>query len=246
MSSPQIPQKIIVYTPFKVASCTIVHTLRRLGYIVRQQEQGQLDKYYRNKYLVIKGHVVDTASTIFSGNKKYDLWITIVRPPSHMYLSGYFQDIENPRYPYYFGDQEKIQNSNSQILMRHFLSFEWNKFRQYSFDYNFSEIKKHTGIDIWNEPFNIDQGYQIYESNTDLCKKVCVIRFDQINNLRIINKMFNELRIPFIGLQNDNLTSKKWYGKIYAVMRGLLPKEYYDKYREDDQKIIDKFYKTNS
>ena len=242
----EIPKKIIVFTPFKVASCTIVHTLRRLGYIVRQQDQGQLDKYYKNKYFVVKGHVIDTESTIFASDKKYDLWITIVRPPSHMYLSGYFQDIENPKYPYYFGDQQKIQNSNSQVLMKHFLSFPWNKFRQYSFDFNFEEIKKNTGVDIWNEPFNIDQGYQIYNSKTDLCKKVCVIRFDQINNISIIAKMFNELRIPFTGLKNDNLSIKKWYCKIYAVMKRLLPREYYERYKEDDQKILDKFYKINS
>mgnify|MGYP001372488966 CR=1 FL=1 len=39
-------------------------------------------------------------------------------------------------------------------LLNHFMNFEWNKMHQFSFDWNFNEIYKYTGVKIYDEHFD--------------------------------------------------------------------------------------------
>ena len=74
----------------------------------------------------------------------------------------------------------------SQHLLKHFLSFEWNTFDQFSFDFNFNEILKYTNIDIWNEPFDATKGFSIYQSPIKKIKVVVLTMESLFNNINEI------------------------------------------------------------
>ena len=235
--------KILLITPFKVGSNTLSHILQtKYNYIqVYEQNKKSQEYYLTNKNFILRGHTKLNYKVM--NDNKYDICFTLIRKPSDIYISGYFQDISTKGYPYCYGSRKKVLQTNKISLLKHFLSFEWNTFDQFSFDFNFNEILKYTNIDIWNEPFDVNKGFSIYQSPV---KKIKVVVLTMESLFSNINEIIFRLGISKDMFSHDkkiNCGNNKWYKKQYDYLKNNLPPSYRIKYFNDDKKIIDKFYK---
>jgi len=240
--------KIILVTPFKVGSTFLSFILRNSYYYIESWEQHEEcdESYNKNNNFLLRGHTALNYNLI--NNNKFDIWFTLIRKPTNIYSSGFFQDITDEngsKYPYYYGSKETVLNKTHENLITHFLNFEWNKYEQFSFDFNFHEIFKYTNINIWEQEFDKKKGYSIY-NNLEKNIKVCVLT---IETLPKIHDILNELNI-FTNNENVfnqysmvNCSEDKWYNKKYIEFKNNLPNGYYEKYKLDDEKIVKKFYK---
>jgi len=244
-----IYMKIILQTLLKVGSTTLSYVLQeKYGYVERWENENDLLEYYNNnsKFL-LRGHFCPNYE--FINNNFFDIRFTIIKKPTEIYLSGFFQDINNvdnnPDYDYCYGDQDTVLNADNHILLNHFLKYNWNSYRQFNYDYNFDEIFKHTDINIWEQDFDKEKGFSIY-CNNEKNIKVCVLTIESLDKIKeILSELQiftdNEITIDDLKL---NESSKKWYKDKYIEVKKLLPKSYFEKYKDIDNKIINKFYKT--
>lgn len=234
-------KNIIIITPFKVGSTSLSLNLKKnYGYVEIWEQNPSWKNYIDKNGIILRGHTDINYDLL--NNKKFDIWFTVIRKPTEIYLSGYFQDIDNKGYKYYYGKKQTL-NANTDTLLNHFMSFEWNKMHQFSFDWNFNEIYKYTGVKIYDEHFDRKKGYAIYKSKIKNIK-VCVITLKDLNNK--MNQIFNELEISpndkNINVFHDNLSTNKWYkDKIFDLKKNL-PKSYFNKYKKEDTKIVDHFF----
>lgn len=239
--------KIIVYTPFKVGSTSLVKTLKfnnkfKEAYMNSDLEilQKQYESYAK---IVFKGHTIPLSDNFLKNNNKFDTIITMVRKPTEIYMSSYFQDIVSPGYEYYIGDKKKVLTTPTSKLINHFLSFNWNKFNQCSFNYNFNQIKKNTNIDLWREDFNKKLGFSIYKSKKNQIKNVAIITIDTLNKNRKFLKFMNLIGVEKANALAVNTGVDKWYHEKYLDFKNQMPKDFFNRYREEDKRILDKFYK---
>ena len=236
--------KIIIITPFKVGSSTLSNILqKKYKYVESWENDITLEIYNNNPKLILRGHTRINYKLI--NNNHFDIWFTIVRKPTDIYLSGLFQDIEKSEYPYFFGDEKKVLNENNEVLLSHFLKYEWNKFKTFSFDFNFNEIFKYTTINIYKEDFDKKKGYSIYY-NSQMNIKVCVMTIEALQN---IDNILSDLKISnkddkktILKEYSENESSRKWYKEKYIALKKILPISYFEKYKDEDEKILHKFY----
>ena len=115
------------------------------------------------------------------------------------------------------------------------------QYTQFNFDYNFSQIKKITSVDIWKAPFDKEQGYTIYKGN-ERCNKVVVLTISVLNNREKMDRLFQKLGldVQFKALEK-NQGMMKWYAPKYTKVKKLLPRAYYKQYAKYDQQIRKKF-----
>ena len=112
--------------------------------------------------------------------------------------------------------------------------------------YNPNLIEKYTGINLWNQSFNSEKKYQIYQGN-DFCKKIVVLDISILNKPSLLNEMFSKLN--FKNKKNDftisshNESKNKWYGPLYNDMKANLDARYFIKYYPFYKKINDQFMK---
>lgn len=236
--------RILVYTPFKVGSVNLCYLLRNVGYkLLMHNDINKMNDWYNdNKQFVLKGHTIPM-DNIFAQNKQYDIWFTLIRKPTDLYISAFFQDIATPNYPYSYKSKEDVMNADNDDLIKTFLSHEWENYQPTSFHFNFDKIRNYTNIDLWSLPFDKQKGYAIHKTNNDKCKYVVVLNVDIMNDDRII-KLFGELNIPYVPNKiNKNVGNNKWYAKKYASFKNEIinHKEYYNKYENVDKLINDKF-----
>jgi len=236
----QKAKQILVITPFKVGSSSLCSLLvKKYDYTLEWYDDMKNYYSYLNNKIILRGHTFGGNLTFTASH--FDIWFTIIRKPSDIYISGYFQDIDHSKYPYYVGTREEVLDTDHTILLNHFLQYKWSVFNQFSYDYNFNIILKYTGVDIWNMPFNKDKGYTIYQNHTG-GMKVVVLTLDVLHNN--INAVFNDLHITTkkkCVIPPQNVGENKWYSKPYAGVKKLLPESYYKMYSDVDKKICDKF-----
>lgn len=240
--------KLVVITPFKVGSTTLADILQRHHGYTQYWEQQSLDGAYRdNSKFILRGHTAIPHNILVS--KKFDIWFTLVRKPTDIFISSYFQDIANREYPYFFGTTDAVLSAPVLQLLLHFLSFNWGQFSQCSQAFNFNEIRNYTGIDLWERPFDVDKGYSVYSSHTRNIK-VVVITMEQLSN---IHSILAEVGISggiiggkVVPTANQNVGSDKWYSAKYKQVKRALPPGYYKRYAQYDARIANKFYKTQS
>ena len=205
---------IIINTPFKVGSSSLSGILcDNFNFTQIWQERyqsfckGGRDRL-RNKNIILRGH----KKLNINLKHKFKVWFTLIRKPTDIYVSGYFQDIDTKKYPYFLG-RTKVEEISSEKLLEHFLSYKWNNFEQFSFDFNFKQILQYTGIDIYKEEFNKENGYSIYQSPIkDI--KVCVITLETLN--QNIKNILLELEI--LKDKNKKIKIKK---KIMQRKNGI-------------------------
>lgn len=236
---------VIIHTPFKVGSTSLSAILCD-NFNFKQIWQKSYNIFFkrrrdkeRKKNIILRGHEKLNVEL----KPKFKVWFTLIRKPTDIYVSGYFQDIDTESYSYYLG-KDKVEEISTEKLLEHFLSFKWNNFEQFSFDFNFKQILKYTGIDIYKEEFNKEKGFSIYKSPIkDI--KVCVITLETLN--QNIKEILFELGISKdknkkINIQKKNNGEEKWYKEKYIELKKILPMSYYKKYEDEDRKILEKFF----
>ena len=244
-----IKMKILLFTPFKVGSTTLLRIITDNFKYDHEWEHelissNNFSKYDKNNY-ILRGHNINL-DKIPKMNIKFDIWFTLVRNPYQLYFSTYFQNIDTPGYKYYLGEQSFIQKMHTNRLVDHFTSFKWDDFPQCSINHNFNLIEKYTGINLWNQSFNSEKKYQIYQGN-DFCKKIVVLDISILNKPSLLNEMFSKLN--FKNKKNDftisshNESKNKWYGPLYNDMKANLDARYFIKYYPFYKKINDQFMK---
>lgn len=238
--------KVIIFTPLKCGSSTLSLILTRYYNYndeVWEQDDTCLEKYNNNDNFILRGHTKLNYSLLQS--KPFDIWFTIIRKPTDMYMSAYFQDISSKDYPYYFGDDSKVLEEPIQNLMDHFLQYEWNTINECSYQFNFNEIFKYTNINILETPFNIEKGYSIYQSPINQTKVVVLT----IETLPKIKNILHELDIftsHDFNVVKENNGDDKWYKNKYRDFKEIMHTSFFEKYKNDDNIILSHFYNIPS
>lgn len=233
--------KLVIVTPFKCGSSTLSTILtKHYGYKLSwEKNKDNSDSYKKNKKFILRGH--DKLDYKLLRYNKFDIWFTIIRKPTDIYLSAYFQDINCKNYPYYFGDENKVLKTPTQELVDHFLKFNWDNFSQCSYFFNFQQIYNFTKIKIMNNTFNKTKGYSIYKSPVRKIKVVVLT----IESLSKIQNILSELGFNIEkNIENikDNNADKKWYSEKYKDFKKNIPSSFFEKYQYIDKVILDHFY----
>ena len=241
--------KVIIYTPFKVGSTHLQGLFKNCGYTSGIHGSINVDTYYKQcPKFAIKGHTL-SMDDIFL-NKRYDIWFTLVRKPTDVYMSAFFQDIVRENVPVSYPDKETVLRTSTKDLIEKFLSHDWENYEPTSFEFNFNKIKRYTGVDILSTEFNKEQGYAIYDVKPGFrhnCKKVVIMNYEIMNDDRI-KDLFYALGIPYVPNKKIcNAGKNKWYGKIYEALKQELKvnyPEYFTRYQNIDNLMDRKFFKT--
>jgi DNA-binding protein Fis len=150
--------------------------------------------------------------------------ITLVREPIGRNLSAYFQNLEI----FFANDYDKKRNTLNQPILEEVMETYINKFDHDKpmrwFD---EEIKGILGIDVFAEPFSVDEGYKIYSNeNYDLL----LIRMESLD--ASVKKAIHEyLDLDDFELIKTNIGSDKGYSVLYSQVKEniRLPSEYLDR-----------------
>ncbi len=245
--------KVILCTPFKVGSNSMLRILQcnySFSWIWTNSGKEKVDKkYHQKKRFILRNHVTQLEPILVDKDLKFDCWITIIRKPYEIYPSGYFQDITTPDYPYYFGNKQRVNQASTQVLLNHFLSFDWSTFNQTNYHYNFEKILQFTGVNIWEKDFNKLKGFSVYPSKKSNVKRVGVIRFDKLNDRDTLLEFFREIKIissrNAIVIKKNNLSHHKFYYSQYERLLAQLPQSYYDTYKDINDNIVKNFFYEN-
>jgi len=229
--------KILLLTPFKVGSSSLIQILRANGYkIIWLHEKNKFVRAFHKQHqkVVIRGHTNVKVELLKSLH--FDLIITMIRCPTDMYMSGFFQNITTKEMPFYYGNEQKVLNAKVSDLKEHFLSFNWETFDEYSLNYNFEQIKAITNVNIWNEPFNKEKGFSYYKVNNN--SNLLVLSLNALKNIHhIIYKQYK------ISLRHTNIVNNigqvKWYAKVYKEFKKETTSEVEKQY--NIEKVIDHF-----
>ena len=247
---------LLLCTPFKVGSTSLCKTIEKTFRIKRVwlRDAAKVKKVIaKEKPVILKGHTTVPINALLSSQKiRLSAWITIIRRPFEMIPSCYFQDIDNPDYPYYFGSRRVINRAPVSDLIAQFMAFDWQQWPPISFTYNFSKIRKYTGINLWQKSFDRDSGFTVHRTRSGPVDFVGVIRTDKISDPIALFDFFGKMNLidesnaesSVIRLKTGNRSRAKWYGRKYESLLSNLPNEYYLKYREMNKQIVDCFYKV--
>ena len=231
--------KIIIITPFKTGSTTLSKSLQHDGFIVVAERNKNIEYLYRKyNYFIVKGHTA--VPRMFLNENKFDVWFTIIRKPTEIYPSAYFQEITNRGHSTYFGDKDAVLGANVNDMVAHFMKYDWDKLSHTSYDFNFDEIYKYTNIDIMKLTFDKKRGFSIYKSSIRRTK-VVVLTIESISKYKKILQMLG-LDIKDNRIQNSNISKNKWYSKKYEEFKRKLPPSYFEKFKTKDDEIKSHFY----
>lgn len=235
--------KIIIITPYKTGSTTLSKSLQNDGFKVVAERNNDIEYLYRKyNYFIVKGHTAIPRR--FLNQNDFDVWFTIIRKPTEIYPSAYFQEIINIGQITHYGDKEKVLGANINDMIEHFMSYDWDKMSHTSYNFNFNEIHKYTKIDIMNLSFDKKRGFSIYKSPIRKTK-VIVLTIESIFKYKEILKMLG-LNIKDSINQNSNVGKNKWYSKKYEEFKSNLPNYYFEKFKMKDDEILNHFYINNS
>lgn len=234
--------KYLVYTPFRCGSSYLTRFLEK-----NTNSTAVFYDNYKNKLndqnLVLKAHEcpLDFCTS-------FDYLFTCIRKPTEIFTSAFIKDFKTiilkdnseEKYPYFYEGDVSIDKVDS--IIDFFMSFNWESFEWLSYDFNFSQIEKLTNINLWNENFDKIKGYNIFQSNP----KLIVVRNDiMFNTDKFIN--FQELcreELKFKNLDKGifSYRNKDQYGDFYYEFLNKIPEDFYKKYKNLDDQIINKFY----
>ena len=194
--------------------------------------------YRKYNYFILKGHTAIPRT--FLNKNKFDVWFTIIRKPTEIYPSAYFQEIINRGQSTYFGDKDDVLGANVNDMIEHFMKYDWDKMSHTSYDFNFDEIYKYTNVDIMKLTFDKKRGFSIYKSPIRTTK-VVVLRIDSISKYNKILRLLG-LDIKDNTIKNSNISKNKWYSNKYEEFKTKLPSLYFEKFKKKNDEIINHFY----
>ena len=201
----QILPAILVYQPGKVGSMTVCNTLSREG----------LNAIHIHNICFFGDESTETAveeeaSAFFKKHLRAEgcKVITLVRDPVARLLSLFMQGFSNDVYiSYHFDSECSLAAKASEYIVEYLDNndeFAW-------FDL---ELKEATGIDIYQYPFDKENGYAwIKEGNIE----ILVLTLEKLNeNVEVLGEFVGK---PGIKLQNANVGDDKQYKYIYEGLK---------------------------
>jgi len=231
--------RIILITPYKTGSTTLSKSLQNDGFKAIAERNENIDYLYRKyNYFMVKGHTAIPRT--FLDKNKFDVWFTIIRKPTEIYPSAYFQEIINSGHTTYYGNKDKVLAADIKDMIKHFMKYDWDKMSHTSYDFNFNEIYKYTHVDIMKLNFDKKRGFSIYKSPIRTTK-VIVLTIESIFKYKKILQMLG-LNIKDTIKQNRNVSKNKWYSNKYEEFKSNLPPSYFEKFKANDAEIINHFY----
>jgi hypothetical protein len=236
--------KVLIFTPFKVGSTTLFHHLRDLPGFTGCWCHSVRGRDFRENF-VVKSHYRSIVALCQKHQLHWDVIFMLIRKPTEIYPSAYFQDITSPKYPYFFGNRREVLSAGPLRLMEHFLSHAWEKSKNCNYELFRDRILEYAGIDIFDGATDPATGFHIYEGTSVLTGKpvrVCTVRIDQLQQA-VLERIYSQLGLPFNPrLRRSNQARQKWYAELYSEFKELLPAEFYAKYRERDERITNLFW----
>lgn len=177
--------QVLIATPFKCGSMSLLNTLLKMGI--------EAERFHDLQFTKQPTHIIIVDREVGPG------W----------WLSGLFQDIDNPAYPYYFStSQEEILKTTPDVILAHFHKFNWAEMPQFQIEPILAQVEEIFGLEIKEHGVYKVDGRQILFTSLD----------QFVNDTSIIS---NFLGIGDIVLERDNIGSTKWYAPVYTAVRQL-------------------------
>ncbi len=194
-----IPESIHIHDLMSTSADSLISPIRAK---VRKPHSELLKR-------IIKKH---TSSLLLKSKKKVKI-ISMVREPIGRNISMYFQALPFWLSHKYLIDDSVVREEKQGLLAETYLECLNHNYPLEWFD---KEIKKLTGIDVFQTPFDSELGYQQYQnSNFELL----VIRLDKLeSNQKVIEEFIGQ---P-LTLTKGNQASKKWYQPLIADFKETL------------------------
>jgi hypothetical protein len=227
---------ILVYTLSKVGSSSVYYSLKQKFpykeiHHVHFLGDTWLSKF-KNDHEIFQNNL-KTANSLFKLFKK-KRWnvkiITLTRDPIARDISGVFQAWQH------IFDVDDI----TKITVEKILDYLYINDFSYSENWFETDFLEYTGLNILNEKFDADSGYQLYSANNT---PILVMQLEQLNT--VYNKAMN----AFMGkgeyvLQQENITSSRASGTLNKKVKTLfrLPLNKIDTIY--NSKYINTFYST--
>lgn len=114
------------------------------------------------------------------------------------------------------------------------LEYTWND----EFEWFDEQIKKYLGIDVYEYPFNPDEGYTIIKKGNI---ELFLYKVEKME--AVLDKISSFIGTTKLSSVNSNVSAQKWYGLAYVQFRKevKLPKRYVEHYYVNNKKM-DHFY----
>lgn len=187
----------------KVGSSTHKNTLQTLFHVYHLHTLNE----FQEKYAGIHSRLVRWLGD------DIDL-ITVTREPVGRKISVFFQNLVNTGYTFSFPTIEAARSASINDLLSRFYAWEYGI--EEATEWYENHFKPATGVDIYDHPFDCDQGWDVIESNG---WRILILRFLDINHNHVeaLNKFLSMRygsRKRVLGLQAVNVSSKKWYSDL--------------------------------
>lgn len=186
---------VLILSPFKTGTTSLFATFKS------------------NNVDVIKLHDIDETF-----HTDYSHIFLITRNQKDLYLSAFFQDIDNPEFEYYFGTQQEVLEADISDLISHFNRFDFSKYSHLDINHYLDLLKKYFKVNIPN--LSEDEEFKIVYSNK---KYFIFIR------LECLDKCFDEVcyvsHLPAFDLETHNSALYKWYSNIYSEFKSKIDKK---------------------
>lgn len=138
--------------------------------------------------------------------------ITIVREPIGRSFSMFFQDLPYWLYSYIGRYGVDTRDEGLDILVDAY----WKAFDHKYYDSWFDcELKRFTGIDVFEYPFNFDLGFVTIKNQKF---EVFVTRSEDLGKFSVIEGL-KEFCDTDISINPTNIGEKKWYSSVYKKFR---------------------------
>ncbi len=154
--------------------------------------------------------------------------ITLVREPISRNISFLFQFSPIVLYNYYFnGGKRENMGETLRFMEKEFYRSIWHTSAEEWFD---QELKKVTGINIFDHKFDQSQGYSLIKKNNI---NLLVLKMESLNdNEKVIGEFIGDKNFK---LKTDNISSDKWYKDLYKTFKANF---------KPTQKYINSLYNT--
>ncbi len=221
----------LVYTMGKVASMSVLESIgKRLPHLNSYAMHFLTQKNLELQEKLLSGsgfvgnvmykdihtkHAKNILQCIDNNPNKRIKIVTIIREPLSQAISQIFQQL----------------NLHDVNTFKHLALNTPNIDYQYAEHWCNEELRSISGIDILEQPFDKEQGYNIYSNDK---YDVLVIKFDDIN--RVFNDAMEAIStVPNWTLSRVNISSNKNYSKEYSDFKSQLTV---------DQQLIDSLYQS--
>jgi hypothetical protein len=216
-------ESILVYQMGKVGSTSLENSLHSAIHLHTFYNKPpcflRKESFRKNPRKWIENFIGNFLKRVVIKNRKKTKIISLIRDPYSRNLSMFFQDMS-----YWMIRHQELSHYDTREEGFQFLYETFEKsYDHFYFDKWFNEeIKKLSGIDIFNYPFDKKSGYQIIKGKN---YEILLLQLERMGDL------VDEIS-DFVGykieMKSTNISSNKWYAPVYeSFKKNYLPTPYY-------------------